>query len=60
MIVVNKTNCMDCDILKMRPPKSPASLPMCYEIGAAHGHAIVQMCRGHQMIWKKKDHEKNY
>lgn len=51
--VQNKTSCRDCDILKMRPPQSPASLPLCYEVGAAHGHAVVQICRGHQMIWKE-------
>ena len=51
--VENKRSCADCDILKLRPPKGYASLPLCYETGATHGHAIVQLCQGHQMIWKE-------
>ena len=50
----DEKNCLNCDIYKMRPPRSMASYPLCYEY-KYHKHYIHEYCAGHQVIWKKED-----
>ena len=47
--VENKTSCKDCDILKQ---SGQCYQPFCFAYSFGN-HKIVDLCRGHQMIWKR-------
>ena len=51
--VERKTSCADCDIFKMRKLNNQSEYPLCYEYCLGN-HYVVDFCRGHQMIWKRK------
>ena len=49
-------NCLDCDILKARPPQTMMQVPLCCEkeyIGVAES-CWKQLEKGIHRIWKKK------
>lgn len=49
----NKTNCKDCDILKLDPPKWWLQKPLCYDYNCGT-HKIVDICSRYRCIWKRK------
>lgn len=49
----NKTNCTECDIYKLDPPKSMVQSPLCYEYNCGT-HKIVDICSRYKCIWKRK------
>lgn len=48
--VENKFNCKGCDILKQ---SNQYYQPFCFDYTYGN-HKIVELCRGHQMIWKRQ------
>ena len=47
--VENKTSCKGCDILK---DSNGCYQPFCFDYSCGK-HKIVEICRGHQMLWKR-------
>ena len=48
----NKINCTNCDIFKVKEPKSMIEVPLCYTY-SLNNHKVVDYCRANRIIWKK-------